>query len=963
MTRMLKAFVVLIAVALAAPALAQVQTGSILVKAADEQGAAMPGVSITISSPVLVAGTMTAVTDAGGVYRFPSLVPGTYAVKTELSGFQTITRENIVVLVGQTTPVDFSMKVASLAENITVTGASPVVDTTSANVAVNLSEQLLQGTPGGRDIWALVEYKVPSLTITRPDVGGTSGGLQGTYSARGTTSAQNSQYLNGINVGDPSAIGAAGYYYDFDAFDDIQVSTGAHDITVPTGGVFLNMVTKSGGDRWQGRTTFAWEGDATQGSNIDDNLLKYGFLPTTNKVDFVSDVNFSIGGPLIANKLRAFGSVRDWRVHVNVPAAFSTTVLDQTNIDSGLVNVTYQMNNNNKLTGFWSRQRYSKPNRFLNSPTTTLVKDSTSDEEDIFNVYQALWNSIISSTFFVDARLGYNTILFPTYLNGSAQSLQDNATNIITGNYTANTVRHRPRLQANATGQYYVDQALGGRHEFKFGFDQTHAAGHVETTRFDDLTANWNSQTGQAANVTLYATPFQTATTLDVTALFAQDSYSVNRLTITGGLRYEHLHGYLPAQSSPTTRWTALGIPEFQNVPRALGQTDVVTWNTAGPRLSVAYDLTGDAKTALKGSAARYYYVISTTGTPLDVVNPNFTYQATYGWNDANHDLIFQPGEQTGTPVITAGTTTSVDPNYRRPYTDEYTAGVDRDLGQSLKLSAVYTYRRERFQQGTINASGAFASALTTRADTGPDGLAGTADDTTYQFFDRIGGGNQVVVTNDPTSLQSYNGLELTLNKRFTNRWQMLAGYTFAHTKWNDFSVPNLATPNPNSALNMNGPVVTNQYSSTAGQTGDRPNQFKLTGTYAMPWHDVQLAANFRSQSGILLTRFINTRPTVGGTFNVSVAPVGAVRLDQVTTLDLRASKNVRLGNRSLEGAIDFYNVTNANTAWDARTGSGTLTFLQGGDPNGARNVLPQFGSPASVLAPRIIRFNVAFRF
>src|SRR5207302_8682422 len=107
---------------------------------------------------------------------------------------------------------------------------------------------------------ALVEYKVPSLTITRPDVGGTSGALQGTYSARGTTSAQNSQYLNGINVGDPSAIGAAGYYYDSDAFDDIQVSTGAHDSTDPTRGVFLNMVTKRDGHKWAGRTTFAWEG-------------------------------------------------------------------------------------------------------------------------------------------------------------------------------------------------------------------------------------------------------------------------------------------------------------------------------------------------------------------------------------------------------------------------------------------------------------------------------------------------------------------------------------------------------------------------------------------------------------------------------------------------------------------------------------------------------------------------------
>jgi hypothetical protein len=293
--------------ATALPLVAQVQTGSILVRVNDEQGAGMPGVTITIESSALVAGSMNGVSDAAGAYRFPSLPPGTFTVRTELTGFRTVVRENVAVLVGQTTPIDVSMAVAAVAETITVTGASPVVDTTSANTSVNISEQLLQNTPGGRDIWGLVEYKVPSLLITRPDVGGTSGGLQGVYSARGTPSSQNSQYLNGINVGDPAAIGAAGFYYDFDAFDDIQVSTGAHDITVPTSGVFLNMLTKSGSEKWAGRTTFTWLGDATQGQNIDDNLLRYGFRPTTNAVDFTSDINVSGGGPIVAKKLRLFG--------------------------------------------------------------------------------------------------------------------------------------------------------------------------------------------------------------------------------------------------------------------------------------------------------------------------------------------------------------------------------------------------------------------------------------------------------------------------------------------------------------------------------------------------------------------------------------------------------------------------------------------------------------------------------
>src|SRR5262245_32393459 len=639
MKRFLGLVALVIGAGLAAPIAAQVQTGSILVRATDPQGAVMPGVTITISSPVLVSGTMTAVTDAGGVYRFPSLVPGTYNVKLELSGFQTINRETIVVLVGQTTPVDFSMTVASLAENVTFTGASPTVDTTSANVNVNLSEQLIQGTPGGRDIWGLLEAKVPSLVMSRPDVGGTSGGLQGTFSARGTASAQNTSFLNGINVGDPAAIGAAGFYYDFDAFDDIQVSTGAHDITVPTSGVFLNMVTKTGGNRWNGTTTFTYLNDSTQGRNDTDPLLqKYGFRPDSNTSDFVSDINVAAGGPLVANKLRFFGSFRDWRVHANIPVQASQVVLDQTNITSGLGNFTYQASQNNRLTGFYSRQRYSKPNRLLNNASITVI-DSTSDEEDMFDIVQGLWNSVLGKNFFLDARMGLNKILFPTYQNGgNQQSTTDNATGIVYGNFPTNVVRYRDRYQFNTTAQYYVDQALGGRHEFKFGWDYAHAVTRNETSRVDDVVTTYTSASGAfvPVNVTMFATPQNDATAVNVLALFAQDSYSVRRMTFIGGLRYEQLEGYLPSQSSPASRFASANIGGFGAQARSYDEIrDVVKWHTVGPRASAIFDVTGDGKTAAKASAGRYYYILSTGGGGVSNVNRNANYSEQYGWNDA----------------------------------------------------------------------------------------------------------------------------------------------------------------------------------------------------------------------------------------------------------------------------------------------------------------------------------------
>jgi hypothetical protein len=933
---------------------AQVQTGSILVRVTDDQGAAVPGASITLTSPVLVAGSMSGVTDASGANRFPSLQPGVYAVKVELQGFRTMIREGVTVQVGATVPLDMALQLATVAETVTVTGTSPVIDTTSANTSVNLGEQLLQGTPGGRDIWSLVEYKVPSLLITRPDVGGTSGGLQGVFNARGTTSAQNTSFLNGINVGDPQAIGAAGFYYDFDAFDDIQVSTGAHDITVPTSGVFLNMVTKSGSDSWKGRATFAWLGDQTQTQNIDDNLARYGFRPDTNAVDFVSDVNLSVGGPVIKNKLRMFTSFRDWRVHVNVPAAFSTLVLDKTDITSGLLNLNYQLSQNNRLTALYSRQYYKKPNRFLIG-SNLAVKESTVNEDDVFDIYQLLWNSVITQRFFIDARVGLNKIFFPTYLNTSEQTLLDSATNIRTRNFNVGTERWRDRYQGNLTGQYYLDDFLGARHEFKFGVDHAHAPVENRASRIDDVEPVYNSATGLSQNVTLFATPFYTKTAVDVTALYLQDSISIKRLTVTAGLRWERLEGYLPEQSSPASRY-------FPNLQRSFPEVrDVVNWKTIGPRLSAAYDLFGNGQTAVKAAVGRYYYVIPAGGGILDGVNPNANYSEQYNWNDANGDRRFQLGEQVGNPVISRvdPSTISVDPDYLRPYTDEFTGGVDHELFPSLRVSAVYTYRLERNPQATSNPANPFDTFLTTRADAGRDGVLGTADDGTFQFYNRTSTAvNQTYFTNDRNYRQTYKGLELTATKRMSNRWQMVAGYTFARSRVKGLSV----NIDPNNLINVTGPLA-GQNTNFNGQIGDRPHQFKLTGTYVLPLYDIGLAANLNSQSGIPITRQVVVAKTVGGNSTVNVEPLGSYRLPRRTTGDVRVFKTQNFGTRSLEVSVDFNNVTNVNTFWDARTLSGTINLRQNGDPTGQINTLPQFGSPSQVYGPRNIRFNVAFRF
>jgi len=259
------------------PRLAQAQaTGSIIVKATDQQGAVIPGASVSITSPVLPA-PLTGVTDSLGVYRFPSLTVGVYSVRVTLQGFKTSVRAGVQVIQGQTVSVDAELSVGGMTEETTVKGEPPVVDTKSANVKVNIDKGLLENTPGGKDIWSILQSKAPGIVFDAPDVGGNQAGLQRAFTSRGTPNAQNTQMLNGVNVNDPSAQGFSMNYYDPSSFENIQVSSGAQDISVGTAGVFINMVTKSGTNKFNGQGLFTCQGNCkiakTQAHNVDDALL------------------------------------------------------------------------------------------------------------------------------------------------------------------------------------------------------------------------------------------------------------------------------------------------------------------------------------------------------------------------------------------------------------------------------------------------------------------------------------------------------------------------------------------------------------------------------------------------------------------------------------------------------------------------------------------------------------------
>jgi hypothetical protein len=922
------------------------------------------------------------------VFQVPGLTSGTYTIKVTLQGFQTFIRSEVILRQGQTVSIDAPMKVGALAEAVTVKGESPVVDTRTVGSKTNIDSALLESTPGGKDIWNILEYKAPGVVVDTPDVGGNQGGLQRAMSARGTPNGQNTQLLNGVNVNDPAAQGFSMNYYIPSAFDNIQVSTGAQDIAIGTGGVLINMVTKSGTNTYQGQGLQTYQGHATQSQNVDTSLLNQGFRPDANSTELITNSNFQLGGPVMKNKMFFFGSFNYQATHVKVPD-FPTVVpsyiptplsgtsdQDTTDIIAGEGKISYQHGAADRFEGYLSKQRYDKPNR---GAASGLTQESDSKELDTFVITQLSYNRVLTDRMFMDAKIAYNNTHFPLYQKTDLQPLTDASNNnALYRNRTSSQIMYRRRVEAVVNWQYYLPSFTGGRHEFKGGFDNGYTPEDVDTLRADDVNVTYRSlPTPAPATVTIFNTPLHQVRAVTTTAFYGQDSFTKGRLNLTGGIRWERIEGYLPAQTTPSSRFfpdglvfqgvTINGVAQNYTVQKNFTAVhDDPLWYNWAPRIAATYDLFGNGKTALKASWGRYLDQIS-TGTPP---NPNASINQQYVWNDLNGDLVFQPGNATwdglkyvggefGNLNTTNGLAVAIfDPTVRRPKRDEITVTVDHQLFGNFLLDVSYLHTIEKDPQGTIDSSIDLwpqQYSLVTLTDPGRDGILGTADDAPIQVYNQNAGVTTTTKTiNDDRLANRYNGIDIVGTKRFEKGWTLLAGYTYSQQK-----VDLISLANPNNA-----------YVNASGVSGGRRHNFKSSGSYTLPYK-VVVAANFRLQSGLPITRTwaVPTCSTTvltnctRQTLTVNAEPRGSVEIDTLPTLDLRFGRFFDFHHDRLDLSIDLYNVTNANTTFNVRTTTGTTGIRVNGDASQPITQITSFLSPTQFLAPRVLRFNVTYTF
>ena len=310
----------------ASSALAQSQTGEIFGKVTDESGAVLPGVTVTLTGPSLLQ-PQVATTSETGSFQFPRLNVGTYNVKFDLTGFKTVIKENIQVTVNFSANVSTQLGVSAVQETVTVTGESPVVDTRQTGTKQTFTLEQLQSIPSARDPWVILQ-QTAGIAMDRENIGGNMSGQQSNYISRGGNTFNNKWSLDGVDITDMNATGASPTYYDFDAFQEMTINTGGVDVTQQTGGVGINLVTKSGTDKFHGSGRFYQTNDKFESQNISDEQRALG-ATSGNPIQDIKDFGTEMGGPIKRGRAWVWGAYGKQDVRVGVIGFYQPTAACQ----------------------------------------------------------------------------------------------------------------------------------------------------------------------------------------------------------------------------------------------------------------------------------------------------------------------------------------------------------------------------------------------------------------------------------------------------------------------------------------------------------------------------------------------------------------------------------------------------------------------------------------------------------
>jgi hypothetical protein len=912
-------------------------TGAINGTVTDTTKGVLPGVTVTLSGPP-VMGTPTTVTDQGGFFRFQALAPGDFTLTFDLAGFGRVAREGIHVSLGFTATVTVEMSPATVTENVTVSGASPVVDLRATNVTTHFDADKLASLPGSRDFWGVVA-QAPAVAMSRVDVGGSGALTQQPYTAYGLSSSGgvNRGEVEGVMVNEGSGGGGSDMYYtDYGSYAEIAVNAVGNTAEMPNPGVLSQLIAKSGGNVYHGDLYADYENDSMEAHNIDSQQTSRGLAGSNalsvydlNRLTTFKDFDADLGGFVIKDKLWWYGAARRTVTGQRYPTLVDD--VQDTTVPVYTGKATYHLNARNKIIGFYQHANKHQPDYLgailiSGGRTTSAIMHANTVWDSRFptNVWKVEYNAVLSNALFLEVRTGQYHTVWERVGKSSDPRVEDTGNNFVSGGVYGTTYdRSRPQVNGALS---YTRNGWAGSHNFKIGGEVMRDSLVQPFTGFSSSCNCLSVLNGGApSQVYLYQGPNISTEGQWSDGLYASDTWQVNRrLTVNLGVRYDRQRAYLPAQQGPNGE-------VFAAVDSAM------VWNNWGPHLGLSFDPAGDGKTVIKGSFGQFWYYPGADFAAT--LNPNpagwFT---VYAWTDNDHNGVWDPGEQGKLQSVSGGSlATAVDPNLQNTFSRQATAYVEREIAPNFGVRTGFVWNGRRQVRATINRNRPFDAYNVPRViqDPGPDGHVGDADDggtfTAYNLSANALALSPVNVTTNIPADSDYYTWEITATRRETGRWSLLA--SFAETWSREAALGGGASFSPNALINtVDG---RNRYATWQG---------KASATLRLAW-DWRVTPIFRHQSGMPFGRtFVVSSPTLNyGTATILAEPFGAERAANINVFDVRTEKAFALPvNGRVIGFFDAYNIFNTNAEQAVAVSSG-LSFLR----------------PSAITPPRLARVGI----
>jgi len=639
----------------------------------DSSGGVLPGVNVEATGTALLA-PRTVQTDTSGIYRIVELPPGTYNLTFSLNGFTRVVREGIQLQGTMVATIPADMKIGAVAETITVTGETPVVDVQSVKQETVLKGETIENLPGTHAYGAILNA-IPGLTVDNNGLANTQ--TMTFFTARGGNTNEGRMAINGMTVAAAfNGGGVSSLAYDSNNVEEVAVSVAGGMGESDIGGPTMNLVPKSGGNTFRGTMFWNYAGSWSTGNNIDDTLRSLQTPLSAPPTIFHSyDINPSYGGPIVKEKVWFWGAYRKFDTSVAVPGVYANAfALDPTHWDYKQDTSVSSRNiqGRNIYTGRVTAQVTPK-NRVMFSheyqlrcegSTLTVQGDgcrtrgsdwvalgsvviaNQSPEANTgyfklpYYVTQATWNAPVTSKLLFDA--GFTRFAYWTN-NGPGQVPPDGTMSLIPVTELQAIDNHPANFVYRGVATYFYNWAnpdnwhahvsyVTGAHSFKAGYQGSYSISNTEVVTNDPL-LSYGFNNRAPSTFTFRLPNWRTADRTETASAFIQDSWTHDRLTLQAALRYDRAWSFSPADGNGTT-----DVSQFNAAPISFQYTPGVNaYNDITPRFGAAYDVFGNGKTAVKFNFG-HYLAPATNDSRYTLNNPAQTTKivtsATRTWQD-----------------------------------------------------------------------------------------------------------------------------------------------------------------------------------------------------------------------------------------------------------------------------------------------------------------------------------------